>query len=147
MTDFSTVFDRLRELNRLRAQPPSLERLALERSLDERFGVASRLAVYGTLAPGRSNHDQVAHLGGRWVSGLTARGHLFETEWSGRWGYPALRLEPGGDAVAVELLISDALPAHWKLLDEFEGPGYRRVLTPLLRNGEIAEVANIYEAA
>ena len=38
--------------------------LRAERRLDAHFGAGHRLAVYGTLAPGRPNHHVVAPLGG-----------------------------------------------------------------------------------
>lgn len=35
----------------------------------------TRLATYGTVAPGRANHHQLAGLAGRWLQG-TVRGRL-----------------------------------------------------------------------
>lgn len=87
-----------------------------------------RLAVYGTLAPGRSNHHQVAAIGGRWIPG-EVRGRLLPDGWGAALGYPAIILDTGGPAVAVQVLESVQLPAHWSRLDDFEGPGYRRVVT------------------
>ena len=87
-----------------------------------------RLAVYGSLAPGRANHSHVAGLGGRWIPG-EVRGRLVEAGWGSALGYPAIILEPDGPAVGVQVLESADLPAHWSRLDEFEGPGYERVLT------------------
>ncbi len=87
---------------------------------------ATRLAVYGTLAPGQSNHHQLAGLHGRWRNG-TVRGRRFESGWGVALGYPGLVLDEHDDAVEVQLLESPDLPAHWQRLDEFEGDGYRRV--------------------
>ena len=44
-------------------------------------------------------------------------------------GYPAIVLDPHGREVAVVVLESGDLPAHWARLDAFEGPGYERVVT------------------
>lgn len=87
-----------------------------------------RLAVYGTLAPGRCNHHQVESIGGRWSTGH-ARGRLQADGRGPACGYPGIVLDPGGPLVPVRVLESDQLPDHWDRLDEFEGPGYRRVVT------------------
>ena len=85
-----------------------------------------RLAVYGSLAPGRPNHHHLAPLGGTWTSG-TLRGRLRAEGWGAAIGFPGLVLDPDGEAIAVQVLESDALEAHWPRLDAFEGAGYRRV--------------------
>jgi gamma-glutamylcyclotransferase (GGCT)/AIG2-like uncharacterized protein YtfP len=85
-----------------------------------------RLATYGTLAPGRPNHDQLSDLPGRWLVGHV-RGCLVEEGWGARHGYPALILNADGPLIAVNVFESPALPRHWDRLDAFEGPGYRRV--------------------
>jgi len=87
-----------------------------------------RLATYGTLAPGRPNHRQLDGLEGRWFEGQV-HGTLIEAGWGASLGYPALVLDSGGTAVDVHVFESADLPAHWTRLDEFEGPGYRRVAT------------------
>src|SRR5215213_3049474 len=87
-----------------------------------------RLATYGSLAPGRPNHHHVAAVRGRWFEG-EVHGRLVEAGWGAPLGYPALVLDAQGPAVAVHVLESDDLPAHWSRLDDFEGPGYERVLT------------------
>jgi len=87
-----------------------------------------RLAVYGTLAPGRPNHHLLRGLSGRWIEG-TVRGHLREEGWGAEQGYPGLNLDPDGPTVAAQLLDSPELPEHWTKLDEFEGSGYRRTVT------------------
>lgn len=84
-----------------------------------------RLATYGTLAPGRVNHHQLAGLQGEWTTG-TLRGRLIETGWGAALGYPALVLDAEGEAIAVHLFTSADLPAHWDRLDAFEGAEYRR---------------------
>ena len=90
--------------------------------------VDTRLAVYGTLAPGRENHEQLAGLSGQWRPG-TVRGWLNPVGWAAPMGYPGLLLDPAGPAVQVQLFESPDLPEHWTRLDEFEGSDYRRVLT------------------
>jgi gamma-glutamylcyclotransferase (GGCT)/AIG2-like uncharacterized protein YtfP len=87
-----------------------------------------RLATYGTLAPGRPNQHQLDGLDGRWLEGQVY-GALVDAGWGASLGYPALVLDSGGTAVQVHVFESLDLPAHWSRLDEFEGPGYERVVT------------------
>jgi beta-aspartyl-peptidase (threonine type) len=88
----------------------------------------SRLATYGTLAPGRVNHHHLAGLKGSWRRG-TVRGRLAVAGRAAPLGYPGLILDPQGSPVEVHLFESPQLPNHWSRLDEFEGAGYRRVVT------------------
>src|SRR5262245_63560459 len=81
-----------------------------------------RLIAYGTLAPGRPNHHQLATLEGRWISGVV-RGDLVNAGWGDELGYPALVLKPDGAPVDVQVFESKDLPRHWERLDDFEGPG------------------------
>ena len=90
-------------------------------------GAETRLATYGTLAPGRQNHGQLSDLPGRWLVGHV-RGSLVEAGWGAKLGYPALILDPAGDPVEVFLFESEALAHHWRRLDAFEGAGYRRAV-------------------
>ncbi|MDN5819934.1 MAG: gamma-glutamylcyclotransferase [Brachybacterium sp.] len=90
--------------------------------------LSRRLATYGTLAPGRSNHHHLADLRGQWTCGYVW-GHLSQDGWGqthGR-GYPAFVPDPDGDQVEVHVLDSADLPAHWARLDDFEGEGYARI--------------------
>ncbi|MFK7791584.1 MAG: gamma-glutamylcyclotransferase [Devosiaceae bacterium] len=92
------------------------------------FTANHRLASYGTLAPGRSNHAQVEHLSGRWIKG-TVRGTA-TTNTTGRWtGYPGFHLHADGEPVSVFILESSDLTDHWDRLDVFEGEAYARVVT------------------
>ena len=84
------------------------------------------LAVYGTLAPGESNHHVVAGIDGRWQE-IAIRGHRFTARWRDTPGYPGFRPDPDGPAVPALALVTDELIDHWDRLDAFEGPGYRRV--------------------
>ncbi|PWU08939.1 MAG: gamma-glutamylcyclotransferase [Terriglobia bacterium] len=105
----------------------------------------TRLASYGTLAPGRVNHHQLAGLKGRWQRG-TVHGKLFEIGWGAALGYPGLILDPSGPLVEVQVFESLDLPDHWSRLDEFEGPEYRRVVTQVRTDdGELS--AYIYVVA
>ncbi len=85
-----------------------------------------RLAVYGSLAPGKSNHHQLAGLAGEWSRG-TLRGHFSQQGWGASQGFPGLRLDPDGPEVAVQIFTSADLPDHWARLDRFEGADYQRV--------------------
>lgn len=86
-----------------------------------------RLAVYGTLAPGKPNHGLLAHLPGRWFAGVV-RGGLRNAGWGAALGYPGLVLDDDGDEIDVQILESAGLATEWERLDAFEGPGYRRVM-------------------
>lgn len=100
------------------------------------LGPEHRLIVYGTLAPGRSNADQLAGLNGDWANGFV-RGHLVQSGWGADEGYPGLTLDPKGPKVAVQLFESPDLPDHWERLDAFEGSDYQRVETDVsLESGE-----------
>ena len=88
-------------------------------------GAEMRLATYGTLAPGRQNHEQLADLPGRWLEGHV-HGSLIDAGWGAKLGFPALVLDSDGPRVEVCVFESEALPDHWHRLDAFEGPGYRR---------------------
>jgi gamma-glutamylcyclotransferase (GGCT)/AIG2-like uncharacterized protein YtfP len=110
-----------------------------ERGVD---GALERLAAYGSLAPGRPNHDQLDGLEGRWLKGHVD-GTLVDAGWGASLGYPALVLDPAGSAIIVDVFESVDLPAHWARLDAFEGPGYERVVTTVhMPTGDIG--ASIY---
>ncbi len=143
----------LQEVSRLVAAANSEEPGAAdaERRLDALFRTRHVLAVYGTLAPGRSNHHVVAPLGGEWTDGVV-EGDLFPVGWGATLGYPAFLPRAGGPAVAVQLLTTPMLAGAWPDLDRFEGPGYRRILVPVFSPGPADErrlltVANLYAAA
>ena len=115
--------------------------------MPDKTNADTRLATYGTLAPGRMNHQQLAALSGRWLEG-TVTGRLVEAGWGAKLGYPGLVLDLGGldpaaGAVAVHLFESSELPGHWPRLDSFEGDGYRRVVAPVA-TGEGSLAAWIY---
>lgn len=112
---------------------------------DSDSSAETRLATYGTLAPGRVNHHQLAALNGQWRRGFV-RGKLIEAGWGSALGFPGLILDPSGPPIEVYVVESSDLPDHWPRLDEFEGPGYRRVVTKVqTADGDVS--ACIYEAA
>ena len=88
----------------------------------------TRLATYGTLAPGRANNEQLSDLRGNWRQG-TVRGRLVDAGWGAKLGFPGLVLDPTGEAIEVFVFESVELLKHWPRLDAFEGAGYRRVVT------------------
>ena len=95
---------------------------------DSGISAKTRLATYGTLAPGRVNHHQLAELTGHWRRG-TVRGRLVEAGWGAELGFPGLILDAAGSDIEVHVFESVDLPDHWPRLDAFEGAGYRRVVT------------------
>lgn len=121
-----------------------------ESKLEQTYRHSERLAVYGSLAPGRSNHHVLAPFGGTWTRGRV-RGDLVELGWGAAAGYPALRLRDDGPWVLVHVLESTRLPGAWSGVDAFEGSEYRRVLAPVYaETGDakrIITVANLYEIA
>ena len=103
---------------------------------------ATRLAIYGTLAPGKRNHGVVAPLGGSWRPGIV-HGTLYLDGWGAAFDAPALVWSAAGDEVAVQLLESEALAGDWARLDRFEGDEYLRILVPVETDDGV-EVANLY---
>ena len=99
-----------------------------------------RLFVYGTLAPGRPNEHVLADLGGIWEPAHIT-GRLWEQGWGAALGYPGIVLdEQGADRVDGLVFTSEELDQHWQRLDEFEGEGYRRVVTSAtLADGGVVE--------
>ncbi|MEJ2084896.1 MAG: GNAT family N-acetyltransferase, partial [Acidobacteriota bacterium] len=118
----------------------------LERAVEEKYRCAERLAVYGSLGPGKENHHVVAHLPGRWHRGQV-HGDLFDQGWGAGLGYPAMCWRPQGNTIAVDLLESPSLATAWKEIDRFEGSGYVRILVPVFVDRRFYCVANLYEMA
>ncbi len=102
-----------------------------------------RLAVYGSLAPGKSNHHQLAGLTGEWSPGVI-RGRVNAKGYGTAGGFPGLQLDADGSEVAVLVFTSEDLPAHWARLDRFEGKDYHRVTVEVaIDQGQI--LAQVYE--
>jgi gamma-glutamylcyclotransferase (GGCT)/AIG2-like uncharacterized protein YtfP len=120
------------------------------RELERTFNSSESLAVYGSLAPGKSNYHIVEPLGGEWTDGFI-EGDLYQTGWGAALGYWAFRPRTGGKRIGVKVLTSSRLSGAWQMLDDFEGSEYRRVLVAVFKNGsfepaELLTVANIYAA-
>ena len=93
--------------------------------------MTSRLFVYGTLAPGRPKDHVLAGVPGAWEP-ASITGTLVHRGWGAVLGFPGVVVdEHGTDRVDGFLFSSDRLGEHWPRLDEFEGDGYERVLTPV----------------
>ncbi|GFZ46573.1 hypothetical protein JCM24511_03793 [Saitozyma sp. JCM 24511] len=108
-------------------------------------GSSIRLATYGTLAPGKPNEHKLAHLRGRWLTGLI-RGRLVESGWGAALGFPGIILDETAAEVAVHVFESQDLPKHWPALDAFEGDGYARVDVPVLTAEGVLQ-ASVYVIA
>ena len=108
-----------------------------------------RLAVYGSLAPGKSNHHMLAKYPGTWTRGRV-RGHLVNAGWGAAGGFPGLIPRADGPWVSVDVFESAALPNAWAELDTFEGSEYARVPIDVFSEDSDAAsmfVANIYALA
>ena len=104
-----------------------------------------RLALYGILRPGGSHHYEVRSIPGTWTTG-TVRGWTYEITWGPAEGHDGITLSDDGPPVEVDILESDELARHLDRLDDFEGPGYRRVTaTASLADGSVVDV-DIFEA-
>ena len=117
----------------------------LEKTFIDTYKPGKVLISYGTLAPNRSNHSVVEHIKGIWLEGII-KGQLENLGWGAELGYLGFRHVPIGEQEEIKafILISDELVANWKMLDEFEGEQYRRILSKYeLENGEIG-VGYIY---
>ncbi|MDQ3973018.1 MAG: hypothetical protein M3276_01525 [Actinomycetota bacterium] len=88
-----------------------------------------KLLVYGTLAPGRADHSQLAAVDGTWIE-ITVRGVLGEVE-----GLPAFRWNPHGKLQQLSCLSPNTFPTtgrSWTVSRE-HGIGGSWCRTPLLR--------------
>ncbi len=83
------------------------------------------LAVYGSLAPGETNHWVVSRIKGEWKRGTVA-GHVFEITWGAAEGYLGFLPDDEGPPIDVAVLTSNELDKKWREIDDFEGPGYER---------------------
>lgn len=115
----------------------------LDHAIEAIFGVSRRLAVYGSLAPGESNHHVLADVSGEWFDTIV-RGRLIDSGWGSDLGYPALRWDPNGDDVPAKLFVSAHLRKQWDRIDAFEGDHYRRDLVTVHHPGGETSVANAY---
>ncbi|MFD2943443.1 gamma-glutamylcyclotransferase family protein [Flavobacterium notoginsengisoli] len=88
------------------------------------------LIIYGSLAPGQSNHSVMDPIKGEWQK-ATIKGKLKEGGWGSSLGYNGFILMPEDEAEMINcyVLFSEDLTANWDYLDEFEGDGYIRIET------------------
>jgi len=107
----------------------------------------SRLFVYGTLAPGRSNEHVLAGLRGSWEEASTM-GRLCEQGWGAAYVYPAIILGadlPEACSVSGYLFTSVELLEFWCELDEFEGEAYQRSKAAIVTSSGEVVSAYTYE--
>lgn len=136
----------LRDLNAGLAGAPGAAQERARQRAAELFGASERLIVYGSLAPGRENHQELATLAGEWTYGWIT-GELLPHGWGTQLGYAAFRWRAGGERVQAWLLCSSGLPAQWARLDAFEGAAYQRLLAPFETDAGVVAVGYIYTAA
>jgi gamma-glutamylcyclotransferase (GGCT)/AIG2-like uncharacterized protein YtfP len=105
-----------------------------------------RLAVYGSLAPGKKNHNVIAGMEGSWRNAVL-RGSLHNEGWGAGEGFPGFLWDGGDTPVTALVFSSSELPHYWLRLDEFEGEEYRRILVPAEVNGTAIEICNVYALA
>jgi gamma-glutamylcyclotransferase (GGCT)/AIG2-like uncharacterized protein YtfP len=116
-----------------------------EKELISNYQPLKHLIVYGSLAPGKSNHFIVENIKGIWRKAIV-RGKLYEAGWGAGIGYPGFSHVTAELQKTIEAHIfsSEELVDHWSRIDEFEGEDYRRLLAKYqLLTGEIG-VGYIY---
>jgi gamma-glutamylcyclotransferase (GGCT)/AIG2-like uncharacterized protein YtfP len=108
----------------------------------------TRLAMYGTLRRGESNHFMVEDLPGEWIDG-GVNGKVTQYK-----GYPMLivaansdhKMDPAANNRAkVEVLQSAALDQRYERLDVFEGEDYERIWVPVHTTSRTL-ICNVYAA-
>lgn len=117
----------------------------VEKTFMKTYNPERSFIVYGTLAPDAPNHSVVEHIKGSWQQGIV-KGSLENKGWGadlGYYGFMHTSIKEQKE-IKVFVLFSDELIANWKMLDDFEGSGYKRILAKYeLTNGLIG-VGNIY---
>lgn len=84
--------------------------------------MSERLVCYGSLQPGGAGFAALGEAGqGQWQP-CHVRGHLHEIG-----PYKVMALDMTAPTLPMQLLTSDALPACWAQIDEYEGQAYQRV--------------------
>jgi len=103
-----------------------------------------RLFVYGTLGPGRPNEHILKDIKGTWKE-ASVYGYLKQEGWGADMGYPGIiNLDNDGNEIKGFLFCSDRLESHWNRLDDFEGNGYKRVLSTVKIKNNSKEDAFVY---
>jgi len=57
------------------------------------------------------------------------RRKLRQESWGAEMGYPGIDLDENGEEIEGFLFISENLSKHWRVLDDFKGESYERVIT------------------
>jgi gamma-glutamylcyclotransferase (GGCT)/AIG2-like uncharacterized protein YtfP len=96
-----------------------------------------RLVIYGTLAPGKSNHNVIADLRGEYRD-CAVHGRISEVD-----GFPHFTWARSDASLGALLFSSKQLPGMWGALDRFEGDGYKRRLIPATIDSGLS-IASIY---
>ena len=96
-----------------------------------------RLVIYGTLAPGKPNHNVIEDLSGDYRD-CSVHGRISEVD-----GLPYFTWAPSEASLGAQLFSSRQLPDKWDDLDRFEGDGYKRRLIPAAVDDGLT-VASIY---
>ncbi|HEU4520956.1 MAG TPA: gamma-glutamylcyclotransferase [Thermoanaerobaculia bacterium] len=98
-----------------------------------------KLVVYGSLAPGERHHDLLAPLHGEWRRcSITGVVRMHD-------GYRIFSPE-GTARIQALMFVSSDLARYWRVLDDFEGDAYRRIVIPV-ETADGQTVANIYADA
>lgn len=114
------------------------------RAQAEFAGANTKLAVYGSLGPGRENEHVMTAIGGAWREGFAMPGVRQDGGWGAAIGYPGVVWKTGPSVVDVFVFDSAALPNHWDDLDAFEGDEYARLYVPVTRRGAQPEITFTY---
>lgn len=81
----------------------------------------------------------MAGIAGTWEA-ASLRGKLLEEGWGAAMGYPAIIPDENGEPVQGFVFSSEVLSEHWERLDEFEGPGYQRIMVKVAaESGQIVD--------
>lgn len=103
------------------------------------FGFPNKkLAVYGTLLPGKPNHQIIADLKGEWVNGnirgrIEVRDNLSVFFW-----------DLNAELLKIQIFLSEQLPNEYDRLDKFEGALYNRIWILFETNDNEKHIGNIY---
>jgi gamma-glutamylcyclotransferase (GGCT)/AIG2-like uncharacterized protein YtfP len=127
----------------MRAGSPETPVQTLDRLLDF---PSRRLAVYGSLAPGKKNHNMIEGIHGTWRKAVL-RGSLLNEGWGAGEGFPGFLWNGTNTPVAAQVFSSADLPHYWARLDAFEGEEYRRILAPAEIEDREIEICNVYALA
>ncbi|WP_454665950.1 gamma-glutamylcyclotransferase family protein [Acinetobacter calcoaceticus] len=96
----------------------------------------NQLFVYGTLCPNKANAHILEQIGGNWTK-ANVRGVIHILDWGPDKGLTAIVLDPKADWVEGYVFSTEKLEENWKMLDDFEGFQYQRVVTDVkLESGE-----------